>query len=95
MNLLTAEEHRISELLLTHKLSSSSFSAAHIVRGCQLVDMDTDEARLARARLYRDWRTAKVFGDKTAPCFAAAVRGEAVPQETFLGKTRLLNALDK
>ena len=84
MKLLTPEEHRIVELLLTHKLSSSSFSAAHIVHGCQLLDMDTDEARLARARLYRDYRLSKIYGDKTAPCYEAAIKGEAVPQEKLI-----------
>ena len=69
----------IIELLKAHKLADNDFRASAIANGCKLYELKTDEERLTRARLYRDWRNSQIFGTKTAPCFEKAIAGEAVP----------------
>ena len=79
MTLLTEKEFPIVTLLIQNKIADNGFRAAHIVRGCKLAELETDEERLARARLYRDWRNSQIYGKNTAPCYEHAVKGDAVP----------------
>jgi len=69
----------LNDLLITHKFADNNFRAAAIVTGLKLWELKTEAEQLARVRLYRDWRTSKIFGSKTAPCFEKALAGEAVP----------------
>ena len=73
----------IIELLKENKLADNDFRASAIANGCKLYELRTDEERLARARLYRDWRVSQIFGNKTAPCFEKAIKGEAVPVDNM------------
>lgn len=79
MTLLTEKEFPIVTLLIQNKIADNGFRAAHIVRGCKLAELETDEERLARARLYRDWRNSQIYGKQTAPCYEHAIKGDAVP----------------
>lgn len=79
MTLLTEKEFPIVTLLIQNKIADNGFRAAHIVKGCRLAELETDEERLARARLYRDWRNSQIYGKQTAPCYEKAIAGEAVP----------------
>lgn len=88
MTLLTQDEYPIVELLIREKVADNQFRAAHIVKGCKLAELGTDEARLARARLYRDWRNSQIYGKKTEPCYEMAIKGEAVPVEKMFDGDR-------
>lgn len=79
--MLTQDEYPIVKLLMDAKIANNEFRAGHIIKGCRLAELDTDEARLARARLYREWRNSQIFSGNTAPCFEMAVKGEAVPMK--------------
>jgi len=79
MTLLTEKEFPIVTLLIQNKIADNGFRAAHIVRGCKLAELETDEERLARARLYRDWRNSQIYGKNTAPCYEKAIAGDPVP----------------
>lgn len=71
----------VIELLIKEKIADNNFRAMHIANGLNLAELKTDEEKLDRARLYRDWRNSKIFPSKdTASCFAKAIKGEAVPQ---------------
>lgn len=74
----------IIELLILEKIADNGFRASAIANGLKLADLPTDEERLARARLYRDWRNSKIYGKNTAPCFEKAIAGEPVPQMTLI-----------
>lgn len=71
----------VIELLKTAKIADNDFRAMHIANGLKLADLKTDDERLSRARLYRDWRSSQIFGKATAPCYEKAIAGEAVPVE--------------
>lgn len=70
----------VIELLIENGICNNGFRASAIANGLKLYDLSTDEARLKRARLYRDWRNSKIYGKDTAPCFEKAIAGENVPQ---------------
>lgn len=67
------------ELIKEHKFADNDFRAAAIATGLKLWECKTEEEKIARVRLYRDWRTSKIYGKNTAPCFEAAIKGEPVP----------------
>ena len=67
------------ELIKFHKFADNDFRAAAIATGCKLWECKTEEDKIARVRLYRDWRTSKIYGKETKPCFEMACKGEAVP----------------
>ena len=67
------------ELVKEHKFADNDFRAAAICTGLKLWECKTDDEKLARVRLYRDWRNSKIYGKNTAPCFEAAIKGEPVP----------------
>jgi hypothetical protein len=70
----------VVEMLINDKIASNPFQAAHIANGLKLGECKTDEERLTRARLYRDWRVSQIFPKSdTASCYAKAIAGEAVP----------------
>lgn len=74
----------IIEKLIEEKIADNGFRAAAIANGLNLVELPDDEARLSRARLYRDWRNSKIYGKNTAPCFEMAIKGEPVPQQALI-----------
>jgi hypothetical protein len=47
----------VIELLKAEKIATNDFQAAAIANGLKLAGLKTDEERLARARLYRQWRS--------------------------------------
>ena len=67
------------ELLIEAKLADNNHRAAAIATGCKFWELKTDEEKLTRARLYRNWRDSGVFGNKTKPCFEMSINGEDVP----------------
>jgi hypothetical protein len=72
----------VIELLKEHKIADNDFRASAIATKLKLWECKTDEEKLKRARLYRNWRTSKIFGNATAPCFEKAILGESVPVES-------------
>jgi hypothetical protein len=70
----------IIEKIIADGIAKNVFQATHIANGLKLVEMKTDDERLARCRLYRDWRNA---GEKSATAYAKAIAGEAVPAPMF------------
>jgi len=76
----------IIDVLIEEKIADNVFRASHIANGCRLFDLKTDVEKIARARLYRDWRNSGIFGKQTQPCYNKAIAGEAVPvDEMFDG----------
>ena len=69
------------ELIKSNKFADNDFRASSIATGCKLWECKTDEEKIARVRLYRDWRNSKIYGKLTAPCFEAACKGEPLPME--------------
>jgi hypothetical protein len=70
----------IIDLLIDEKIADNDFRASHIANGCRLMDLKTDEEKLERARLYRDWRNSGAYHKSdTASCFAKAIEGAAAP----------------
>ena len=67
------------ELIKSEKFADNDFRAAAIATGCKLWECKTDAEKIARVRLYRDWRVSKIYGKETKPCFEKACAGEAVP----------------
>jgi hypothetical protein len=69
------------DLLIEEDIARNRFQAAHIINGLKLWELETDEERLERARLYRDWRNSKIYPEKdTASCYWQAIGGIPVPQ---------------
>jgi len=80
-DLMPDNETNPIDLLISDGIAKNQFQAAHIANGLKLWDLTTDEDRLPRARLYRDWRNAKIYGPKdTASCYIKAIEGVPVPQ---------------
>lgn len=69
----------IVQEVIDEKFADNAFRAAAIVNGLKLFELKTHAERLVRLRLYRDWRVSGIYGKKTAPCFAEAINGRAVP----------------
>ena len=63
------DKMNIIELLIEAKLADNNHRAAAIATGCKFWELKTDEEKLTRARLYRNWRDSGVFGNKTKTCF--------------------------
>lgn len=82
--MMTEQEYQVAQSLMAEKICDSGFRAEAIIRGLKLMELATDEERLSRAKLYRDWRNSKIFGKQTAPCFEKAIAGEPVPQMTLI-----------
>jgi len=73
------------ELLIEEKIAKNQFQANHIANGLRLWQCDTDEEKLKRARLYRDWRNSQFFKKSdTKSCYEKAILGEEVPQEALI-----------
>ena len=69
----------INEWMIKYKFAKNDFNANAIFNGLELSRIPRFWARVHRIILYRDWRNSKVFGGKTAECFAKAIAGERVP----------------
>jgi hypothetical protein len=67
------------ELIKVNKFADNDFRAAAIATGCKLWELKTEGEKIARVRLYRDWRVSKIYGKDTKSCFEMACKGEAVP----------------
>jgi len=67
------------ELIKSEKFADNDFRAAAIATGCKLWECKTDAEKIARVRLYRDWRVSKIYGKETKPCFEKACAGVPVP----------------
>ena len=65
----------IIEKLIEIGIASNPFQAAHIANGLQLAECKTDEERLTRAKLYRDWRNA---GEPSKVAYLKAIAGDKV-----------------
>lgn len=76
--LLTQKQLPFVKLLMDANIASHPSHAANIIVGLRLDELDTDEARLERAFLYRAWRNSKIY-NASAPCYEKAIAGEAVP----------------
>lgn len=75
----------ITDLLKANGIASNDFQASHIANGLKLWECETDEERLERARLYRDWRNSQYFKKSdTKSCYEKAIAGEKVPQQPLL-----------
>ena len=62
--------------LIHERIAKNTFNAVAIANGLKFADLPDDEARLARAKLYRAWRHA---GENVQAAFARAIRGEEAP----------------
>jgi hypothetical protein len=70
----------IIDLLIAEKIADNQFRAAAIANGCKLYELKDDDAKMKRARLYRDWRVSQYFPKHdTKSCFEKAIAGEAAP----------------
>jgi hypothetical protein len=70
----------VIDLLVNDGIANNVFRASAIANGLKLYELKTDDEKLARARLYRDWRNSQIFPKAdTASCFEKAINGEAVP----------------
>ncbi len=67
------------ELIKSEKFADNDFRAAAIATGCKLWECKTDAEKIARVRLYRDWRVSKIYGKETKPCFEKACAGVPIP----------------
>ena len=67
------------ELIKVFKFADNDFRASAIATGCKLWELKTEGEKLARVRLYRDWRMSKIYGKETKPCFEMACKGIEVP----------------
>lgn len=65
----------IMDWMLSEKIAKNDFNASAIVNGLKLWELDNDEDKKARVRLYRDWRNA---GEKTKIAFEHAIRGDKI-----------------
>ena len=72
----------IIDWIVNEKLAKNNFAAAHIANGLKLAGLDF-EAQKTRVKLYRDWRSSKVYGTDTASCYEKAIAGEPIPQATM------------
>lgn len=70
----------IIDKIIEAKIALNVFQASHIANGLKLAEMENDEARLARCKLYRDWRNA---GEKGKTAYEKAIAAEAVPAPMF------------
>jgi hypothetical protein len=81
MTLLTERELPLVKLLIDNHIADNPYRAGNIITGLKLAELETDEARLIRARLYRDARNSGIFHQKdTKSCFEWAIAGKPVPQ---------------
>lgn len=71
----------IISAMIHEGIAHNTFQASNIANGLNFADLPDDEARLARARLYRKWRNA---GENRKAAFARAIRGEPAPSELEL-----------
>jgi hypothetical protein len=74
----------VIELLIQNGIASNQFQASHIANGLKLYECKTDEERLKRARLYRDWRNSKIY-NTTVECYRKAIDGVALPVTPMFG----------
>ena len=65
----------IMDWMIEEKIAKNDFIAAAIVNGLELHKLDSDDAKKARVRLYRDWRNA---GEKTKIAFEHAIKGDII-----------------
>lgn len=73
-------EPTIIDWIVANHYAANVFQATAIARGCRLADIaDNRELQQERVRLYRRLRTSGAY-NTTAECFAAAIRGERVPE---------------
>jgi len=68
----------IIDKLIEEGIAQNQFQASHIANGLKLYMLRTDEERIVRAKLYRDWRNSKAFND-TKSCYEMAIKGEKAP----------------
>jgi hypothetical protein len=68
----------IISALIHEGIAKNTFNAAAIANGLKFPELPDDESRLARARLYREWRHA---GENVQAAFGRAIRGEEAPKE--------------
>jgi hypothetical protein len=73
------DNKNVTDLLITEKIADNTFRAAAIATGCKLWECVTNEEKVTRAKLYRNWRDSGIFGKRTQPCFEMAILGEDVP----------------
>ena len=68
----------IIDKLISEGIAKNQFQAMHIANGLKLYELRTDDERIARAKLYRDWRNSKAYKD-TKACYDKAIQGEPAP----------------
>lgn len=61
--------------MIEEKIAKNSFNASAIVNGLRLFEVEGDEAKKARVRLYRDWRNA---GEPSKVAFQHAIKGDVI-----------------
>lgn len=70
----------IIEKIIDAGIASNIFQATHIANGLRLFELSTDEEKIARCRLYRDWRNA---GEPSNVAYQHAIDGD--PLMSFPG----------
>jgi hypothetical protein len=65
----------VIDWMIAEKIAKNDFNASAIVNGLQLWQVEGDEARKVRCRLYRDWRNA---GEPSKVAFQRAINGDVI-----------------
>jgi hypothetical protein len=68
------------EQLVSEKIAKNSFHAANMLNVLECGALETDEARLARCRLYHRW---KLSGENKPAARLRAIEGQELPPDLF------------
>ena len=72
----------IIEWIVSEKLATNNFAAAHIANGLKLCEIKNDEAeQKKRVEQYRKWRRASK--DAPVKCYQYVLEGKEPPEELF------------
>jgi len=63
----------VIESMIADQIAQNPFQAAHIANGLKLADLKTDEEKVARYKLYREWRNA---GEPSKVAYQNAIEGK-------------------
>lgn len=78
-------EQTMIAMIVNDGIAGNIFQAGHIVQGLKLSELPDDDARMMRARLYREWRRA---GENRSAAFTRAIHGETAPQRLITDTVR-------
>ena len=63
----------VVQMILLDNIAKNQFQAAHIATGLKLWELDSDEKKRKRYKLYREWRNA---GEPSKVAYGNAIAGK-------------------